>query len=341
MTKTKICTHSPFQPLKKVLLGQCIDQNFFDWVVNDKVKTPLQKIIDETNEDLGNIKKTFNDLDIEVFQHTPLKFNPLLFKNSLAIPRPPLQPRDSFLTLGDKIYCSSTEEVWQYILDIVPEDSVVNLFDSVYSKGIDFQNGEMLNGANCYRLGKRIIVPTIIDRPSREYCYNFFTNKGYEVVETNDPGHSDGVMSVVKPGVIVSYLHKKFYESTFPNWDVLTIRNQGWQKLQGWQTFKSKAKGRWWVPNEETNEYLSEFVDTWLNKWVGYVDETVFDVNMLSVSEELVLVNGYNKELFDYLKKHKVEPIICPFRHRFFWDGGIHCLTVDLVREGELIDYFN
>ena len=28
------------------------------------------------------------------------------------------------------------------------------------------------------------------------------------------------------------------------------------------------------------------------------------------------------------VKVHKV-----PFRHRFFWDGGLHCITNDLVRE--------
>ena len=27
-------------------------------------------------------------------------------------------------------------------------------------------------------------------------------------------------------------------------------------------------------------------------------------------------------------------------RHRFFWDGGLHCATSDLEREGECEDYF-
>jgi glycine amidinotransferase len=70
------------------------------------------------------------------------------------------------------------------------------------------------------------------------------------------------------------------------------------------------------------------------------VEETVFDVNMLSISEELVLVNNYNREVFDFLKKHSIEPIVCPLRHRYFWDGGIHCLTLDLVREGNRENYF-
>ena len=50
--------------------------------------------------------------------------------------------------------------------------------------------------------------------------------------------------------------------------------------------------------------------------------------------------NNYNKDVFAHFKKHKVEPIVFNFRHRFFWDGGIHCITQDLYREGTMEDYF-
>ena len=47
-----------------------------------------------------------------------------------------------------------------------------------------------------------------------------------------------------------------------------------------------------------------------------------------------------DKKIFDYLKKHRIEPIICPMRHRYFWDGGIHCFTLDLQRKGSRENYF-
>jgi len=147
-------------------------------------------------------------------------------------------------------------------------------------------------------------------------------------------------MSVLKPGVIVSLTDVVNYKDTFPHWEVLTVEQQGWSKVSGWMDFKNKSKGRWWVPGEESNEYLKQFVDKWLNEWVGYVEETVFDVNMFSLSEEHVLVNNHNKQVFDFLKKNGIEPIICPIRHRYFWDGGLHCFTLDLRRSGEREDYF-
>jgi len=74
--------------------------------------------------------------------------------------------------------------------------------------------------------------------------------------------------------------------------------------------------------------------------WVGHVEETVFDVNMLSIDQNTIICNNYNKEVFAHFKKHKVEPIVFNFRHRYFWDGGVHCVTQDLYREGEMVDYF-
>ena len=33
---------------------------------------------------------------------------------------------------------------------------------------------------------------------------------------------------------------------------------------------KTKVGGRWWLKGEEDNNQLIEFVNTWLNDWVGY-----------------------------------------------------------------------
>ena len=44
-------------------------------------------------------------------------------------------------------------------------------------------------------------------------------------------------------------------------------------------------------------------------------------------------LNNYNKKVFDFLEKHHIAPVIAPFRHRWFWDGGVHCVTQDLYRE--------
>lgn len=338
--KIKISTHSPFQPLNAVLLGQGVSSSYFDWVKDDKVRTPLNRIVQETQEDLDFIKKTCEDFGATVFQDNPLEFDQELFENKMAIPVPPIQPRDVHLTLGDKVYCTSTEKAWRYIYDIVEGDSIVNLFTLSEKAGMQFESGDTINGASSLKIGNRIIIPSIVDKNMKKFSKTFFEDKGYNIVETNNSAHTDGMMSVLKPGVIVSLEDVINYKETFPGWEVHHCEDQSWSKVAGWLQFKNKSKGRWWVPGEESNEYLQQFIDTWLGQWVGYVEETVFDVNMFSLSEECVLVNNYNKEVFEFLKKHKIEPIICPMRHRYFWDGGLHCFTLDLRRDGHRENYF-
>ena len=56
----------------------------------------------------------------------------------------------------------------------------------------------------------------------------------------------------------------------------------------------------------DNNAEFSDFVDTWLSNWVGYVKETVFDVNMLQIDEHTVIVNNYNREMFDFFKSKNI-----------------------------------
>jgi hypothetical protein len=73
---------------------------------------------------------------------------------------------------------------------------------------------------------------------------------------------------------------------------------------------------------------------------MGYVEETVFDVNMLVIDERNVICNNYNKTVFDAFARHDVTAHVLNFRHRYFWDGGLHCITSDLHRDGTQKDYF-
>ena len=65
---------------------------------------------------------------------------------------------------------------------------------------------------------------------------------------------------------------------------------------------------------QEDNDEFTHFVETWLQDWVGYVEETVFDVNVLVLDEHHVCINNMNPTVIEFLKKHKMEPIHIPWR---------------------------
>jgi hypothetical protein len=166
----------------------------------------------------------------------------------------------------------------------------------------------------------------------------YFSNYRCHWVDTY--GHIDGCFTPIKPGLIVSIRDIKTYEKTFPDWEVVYLPNESWSKVQGFLDLKKKNQGRWWIKDYEHDHELIELVETWLQDWTGYAEESVFDVNILVIDQNNAIVNGYNKQVFDAFERHNVTPHICPVRHRYFWDGGIHCITLDLDRQGSMQDYF-
>ena len=156
----------------------------------------------------------------------------------------------------------------------------------------------------------------------------------------NTGGHSDGVYCPVCPGLIISLRDVPTYATTFPDWEVVYLPGQSWNRLHPFLSLKQKNKGKGWKPGFEKDQEVIDTVETWLQHWTGYIEETVFDVNMLIIDPKNVMVFNYNKLVFDALERYGITPHIVPFRHRYFWDGGIHCVTSDLHREGTMQDFF-
>jgi hypothetical protein len=157
-------------------------------------------------------------------------------------------------------------------------------------------------------------------------------------------GHNDGTFNLPKPGLAICapWMPDEAFKNTLPGWDILRIQDpetitSDWGP---WSHQKELTQGRWWTPDMAENPEFANYVDSWLSDWVGLSEETVFEVNMLSVNESTILSLNYQKEVHDKLLKHGIEPIYCRFRHRNFWDAGLHCLTVDTVREGGMQNYF-
>jgi glycine amidinotransferase len=224
-----------------------------------------------------------------------------------------------------------------------PSDFYGNLLKNISRENLRLGNKPdlMITTANICRVGKDLFWDTPSkNKTDTNSIADEWIDQGFRVHVSHRGYHSDAVFCVVKPGCIVSLNDVQNYEEEFPGWDVLYLPDQGWDKISPFVKMKQKVGGRWWLEGEEQNDQLIEFVNTWLNDWVGYVEETVFDVNMLSIDQNTIICNNYNKAVFEHFKKHKVEPIIFNFRHRYFWDGGVHCITQDLYREGKQEDYF-
>jgi hypothetical protein len=368
-----------WDPLKVCMVGKTYPPEFYSWIKNSKTRSIFERIATETEEDYRSLINILESFQVEVLRpDIPEDFS-LLYNNlNKSYIIPPMTPRDYFGTYGNtltynrntinKIYNNVKDESWP---DVYSFNDLHNLNNDIKSElsnvfKIDFtglipstknlQNiffGNILNyikdecnikitdgaidtstAAN-FRIGKDIYT----NKNDAHNELSLLLNS-YRLHNTELNYHIDGAFCPVVPGLIISLHDIIDYESMFPGWEVVYLPDQSWDKIKPFLDLKSKNKGKWWIPSEEYNDDVIEVVDTWLSKWVGYVEETVFDVNMLVINEQNVIVNNYNKLVFNALERHGVTPHICNFRHRYFWDGGLHCITSDLDREGEMKDYF-
>lgn len=221
-----------------------------------------------------------------------------------------------------------------------------DIFCYIKNQGNEIQSNigptDLINGAMISRVGKDLYFGTASARTDQLYLRGLidrvFPATRNHIVATN--GHSDGTYCPVAPGLIISLYDIPTYVDTFPDWEVVYLPNQSWNKVKPFLQLKQKNKGRWWIPGFEHDQAVIDVVESWLSNWTGYVEETVFDVNMLIIDPKNVIVFNHNDIVFDALHRYGITPHIVTFRHRYFWDGGIHCITTDLHRRGSMQDFF-
>jgi hypothetical protein len=336
--RIKINSYTGFQPLRSCMVGKSYPPEFYSKISNPKVRSVMEKVAIETEEDYQKLIKLLESFNITV--HRPEIKDQNNFDEYMLILEdgrrwyqpPPMNPRDYLMVADNRMFVSRPHGE-QYV-DFF--DNIINQIDGKVFHNKNFPELENLSYPSITRVGHDMYFDDSINKLVID---KHFSDYRTHVVPTG--GHSDGVFCPVTPGLIISLCDVPTYAKTFPGWEVVYLPNQSWDAVAPFLKLKEKNAGRWWIPGEEMNDDLVDFVNIWLDKWVGYVEETVFDVNMLVIDEKNVICNNYNKTVFRALEQHGVTPHICNFRHRYFWDGGLHCISLDLYREGGKNDYFN
>jgi hypothetical protein len=364
-----------WDPLKVCIVGRSYPPEFYSWITIPHVRSLFEKIAIETEEDYQNIIKKLQEFGVEVLR-PDLAEEPFVNGKYLA---PPMTPRDYTVMVGDVFYENISSNFMKPNYDDIKDpswadctswDDFNQLPDFIkteckqhfnfgndqqhraeYNKILDYlkRTGTVVksghsyaNGASLARIGKDLYFGTEAygqdSNKIKSHVDSVFSNTRNHIVNTG--GHSDGTYCPVCPGLIISLYDVPSYADTFPGWEVVYLPGQSWAKVWTFLQLKEKNNGKWWIPGFENDQAVIDVVEKWLGHWTGYVEETVFDVNMLIIDPKNVMVFNYNKQVFDALERYGITPHIVPFRHRYFWDGGIHCVTSDLHREGTMQDYF-
>jgi hypothetical protein len=369
--------HQHWDPLKVCAVGRSYPPEFYSFIKNSKARSVMERIAEETEEDYQSLIKLLNTFGVEVVRtEVNDDFDSYIGPDGKYVP-PPMEPRDYTAMVGDTFYMPSptihsnwyelrgndwpehpTDKMPQWVLDELREIHGINSLSDI-GQYIDHRNLKPIeelvkkqgnkiiynadvNSAMTTRVGKDLfhgchhddLKCYLSDQQLNEQFSNYHNHK------LNTIGHTDAVFCPVAPGLIVSLFDIPTYKDTFPDWEVVYLAGQSWDQVRPFLDLKEKNQGKFWVPGEEKNDEFTEYVNEWLDTWVGYVEETVFDVNMLVIDEKNVVVNGENDQVFNAFKRYGITPHVCNFRHRYFWDGGLHCITSDLHRQGQQQNYF-
>lgn len=347
---------SEFQPLKEVIVGRAYSPKHFSYLSDPDFKQQISRILEETEEDLLTLCDLLKKLGVKV-QRPELVFNlhkdtdqPYTFDlqtSQFHFPNHPLMPRDTLFAYNDKIVETYTGSHGRFF----ENSSYYSLLMKYFKEGAQWvampkpllkqdekdyltHDGQkiLFHAANLLRCGKDIFYsqPSIPDTKwtgkgtveGIEWLKRLFPEARFHSAPCQ--GHLDGKVALLKPGLLATW-SKKFVPDALKDWDCIIVNSPN--------PFPDDFN------NLRKRRFYKEFVSDWLTDWIGYVDETVFDINMLSVSEELVITNGYNKQAYSDFQKRGIEAIPWNFRHQYFWDGAIHCVTKDVRRQGSCESY--
>jgi hypothetical protein len=303
------------------------------------VRDLFEKIARETEEDYQNLVQKLQEFGVQVFRPELGDLSQYLLPGDTNFLPPPMTPRDVCIMIGDQFYHHFTPTQPGYRN---PYDHVLK---HISEQGNDIKFVEDLgaiNGSTVSRLGRDLYFGTERydqDIASLEHLVRSeFPNYRTHVVNTG--GHIDGTYCPAAPGLIFSIVDAPSFAKTFPGWEVVYLENQSWGQIKDWAALKHKNDGKWWISGFEHDQAVIDTVEKWLGHWVGYVEETVFDVNMLMLDSKNILMLSYNQQVVDALARYSITAHVVPFRHRYFWDGGLHCITADLDRVGHMQDWF-
>ena len=359
--------YSVFQhwdPLQVCVVGQSYPPEFYSWIQNANTRRHFEQLADETEQDFQLLIQLLQrQFGIRVLR-PEMPTDPSSLKCHGRWIVPPVTPRDYFVMIHDQLWVpkipnsSHAQRVFsnQSELDLATFQArdldqhraklacYQNIFQDVHDQGnqVQYTDLDVVSGCFVSRLGQDLYFATqsydedqsmMLTRINQQ-----FPNTRNKIV--NAGGHGDSTYCPVTPGLIISLRDVPTYSDTFPDWEVVYLPASTYADTAEFRSSMKHNRGRWNIPGFESDPDLVHIVEHYFESWVGNASETVFDVNILVIDQKNIVVSSHNDQVEQACARYGIEVHVSPFRHRYFWDAGIHCITNDLNRQGKINNYF-
>jgi len=331
---SKISSHTGWQPLREVWLGDVYPDHFYDHVTDPRLRDLCLHVSQITRQDLKIFQSCLESLGVQVCRPSFVAGIEAFLDSKDNLIKPPITPRDWAMTLGDTLYIApqypSMVQPWQTDIDrYLANHQNVRILQRFGRS----ENWCYITFPSVVRAGRDLYIDfqDSGDRGSSVRAVAQELAENYRVHLGTTGDHSDGVFCPIRPGHIISSHYRQHYHQGWPGWHVLSLPNSS--------AANNGANERWHVPGMHFPHINAGMLDI-LDTWIGDMAETVFEVNMLVIDHQNVLVLAYDDTVCRHIESLGMTPHLIDFRARGFWDGGLHCLTTDICREGDLEDYW-
>ncbi len=195
----------------------------------------------------------------------------------------------------------------------------------------------LFEAANILRLGKDLIylVSSAGNYMGAKWLEGVL-GEGYRIHATEDiyrAAHIDSTVLAIRPGLVVLNdvrVNSKSCPKLFDKWDKIWFSDVA---PVSEHEMKFQRDVRDPIGKEIASLGFETTLELTASPWVG--------MNFLSIDPNTVLVDARQDKLIRVLEKHKLTVVPVPMRHIYTQGGGLHCATLDTVRDGKLENYFD
>lgn len=291
-----------------------------------EVRDVFQKLTEITQQDLNSIQAMLESHDVKVCRPLYKDIENHVIDNGMLL-KPEITPRDNYVVIGNTLYSREMPTPqWDYAVNHYLNDARIK---------VTTRPAQFITGANVVRLGRDIIIDA--DRSDWTYQNQW---PDYRVHMEKNGGHLDGCFAILKPGLILANHYFDGYDRNFPGWEIIYLDNPTYQSRVDHAAPYPWWNGKFWDTTVGTNKMFNDHIIQHAQDWVGNYTETYFELNCLSIDEHNVIMLAENEPLAKTLQSHGITVHWVPFRTRSFWDGAMHCLTVDIRRQSTREDLF-
>ena len=195
----------------------------------------------------------------------------------------------------------------------------------------------LFEAANTVRMGKDLLylISSSGNKLGAQWLQSVLGSE-YRVHTTEDiyrSSHIDSTVMCLRPGLVLlnsARVTEKNCPKIFDKWDKLYFEDVA-------PTSESELRIQKEIRDPIGHKIRDLGFKTNLfdmsSPWVG--------MNLLSYDQETVIVDERQTNLIKLLEKNKFNVVKIRMRHIYTQGGGIHCATLDTVRESKLEDYFS